>query len=71
MKQHYQWLWLFVVGILLAGTAEAQVSGTVYNDYNNNGQQGAADNGVSNISVIASYEDGTTTVVTTDANGNY
>ena len=61
---------LLVIFFAITGV-DANISGTVYKDFNLNGQKDANDAGVVGATVTAVCEDLTTTIATTDLNGMY
>lgn len=65
---------LFIGILLLQETVQAQVSGTVFRDYNASGSRTTAnpsEPGERGITITAYKPDGSTVVATTDASGNY
>ncbi|MEZ4661409.1 MAG: SdrD B-like domain-containing protein [Caldilineaceae bacterium] len=65
----------FVVQVVTFSAVVASISGTVYEDNNNNGQQNAGEAGISNVTLTLTGTDSSGAPVnmttTTDANGDY
>ena len=61
----------FVLSVFASSWAVANITGTVYKDFNLNGQKDGGDAFVSGVSMKATCEDGNTYTATTDANGAY
>jgi len=61
----------FVLSLFASSWAVANITGTVYKDFNLNGQKDGGDAFVSGVSMKATCEDGKTYTATTDANGAY
>jgi len=61
----------FVLSLFASSWAVANITGTVYQDYNLNGTQDAGEVGVSGMQINAVCEDGSTPSATTAANGSY
>jgi protocatechuate 3,4-dioxygenase beta subunit len=70
-KLQHRGLKSFMLSLLASSWLLADISGTVYKDFNLNGQKDGGDAFVSGVSIKAVCEDGNTYNATTDTNGAY